>query len=102
MNDDGRCAMHHSGFSWLAGVSLLAWALQRRLYLLVALSVVIGVGLGLAAVSLQLSDAAQLALNAAVFVGNGALANPLHRVLLERSGWRVAAEESAPVGKAAG
>ena len=95
-DERGRCAMHQSGFSWLAAVSLLLWALMRRLYLVAAVSVVLGVGLSLVATWFEVGGAGQLALNVLVFAGSGALANPVHRMLLERSGWRVTAEEAAP------
>src|SRR5262245_48712305 len=97
-DESGRCAIHESGFSWLAGASLLLWALRRRLYLVAALALALNVGLGFVVAWLALGDAGQLALGAFLFVGIGALARPLHRRLLERAGWRLVAEEPPPGG----
>lgn len=91
VDDRGRCAMHQSGFSWLAGIALVVWALRRRLYLLAGFALVYGLGYNV--LIAQLSQGLQLAALAIQFVAVGALANPLHRLLLERGGWQVTAEE---------
>ncbi len=92
--------MHESGFSWLAGIALFFWALQRRLYLLAAVSLVYGAVGNILAPRFGLGfQAAAFALQVVVF---GALANPLHRWLLDRRGWRITAEEPETTpGKAA-
>ena len=94
VDERGRSAMHQSGFSWLAGIALVLWALRKRLYILAALSLVYGVGYNL--VVAQLSPGLQLAALAIQFSLIGALANPLHRWILERRGWQLTAEEPEP------
>lgn len=90
MDERGRLAMNHRGFSWLAAISLPVWALQRRLYALAlagfVLSSVINVGLGTTGQSIAF---------VLQFVAFGAFANRLHRRHLERRGWRITAEELA-------
>ena len=93
--------MHESGFSWLAAISLPAWALQRRLYRLAALSLLLGLGLGLLANQLQWSEGTQLGLYGLNFLASGLLAGRLQRWLLQRQGWVLTAEEPLPVSKAA-
>ena len=100
-DERGRCAIHQSGFSWLAAVALPVWALQRRLYFVTAVGMAFGVGLNLVVARLQLGVTGQLAMNVLVGTCSGALANPLHRLLLERAGWRVTAEEPTGAGGAA-
>jgi lipoprotein signal peptidase len=91
VDDRGRLAMNEAGFSWLAAISLPLWALQRRLYVLAVAALVVG-----AAVNVGLDSSAQAIAFVLQFVAFGALANRLHRAYLERSGWRVTAEEPAP------
>jgi hypothetical protein len=98
MNDRGRSAMHDDGFSWLAGASLLVWALQRRLYRFSLVGLMLHVGFTV--LTMGQSAAVHLALYVVNFVACGALANRVHRLLLERSGWCVTAEE--PQGNKAG
>ncbi|MBV9891947.1 MAG: hypothetical protein JO090_13810 [Rhizobacter sp.] len=90
VDDRGRLAMNDSGFSWLAAISLALWALQRRLYVLAALSLALS-----AAVNVWLDSRAQAIAFVVQFVAFGALANRLQRVHLERTGWRLTAEEAA-------
>ena len=86
----GRLAMSDAGFSWLAAISLPLWALQRRLYVIaiVALALAAAVNLGLDLKSQAVAFVVQ-------FLAFGALANRLHRIYLERTGWRITAEEPA-------
>jgi hypothetical protein len=91
VDERGRLAMNDAGFSWLAALSPPLWALQRRLYVLAVVALVIG-----AAVNVALPSGAQAIAFVLQFVAVGALANRLHRAYLERSGWRVTAEEPAP------
>jgi hypothetical protein len=100
VNAHGRCALYQSGFSWLAAVSLPVWALQRRLRVLAAIALILGLGIELVVQWLALSGSGKLALVALQFALSGSLANPLHRMLLERSGWYVTAEEPAAVAGA--
>lgn len=90
MDERGRLAMNHPGFSWLAALSLPVWALQRQMYALAlagyVLSNVINVWLG---------STAQAIAFTLQFFAFGALANRLHRWHLERRGWRITAEEPA-------
>ena len=90
--------MHETGFSWSAGVSLLLWALRRRLYRVVAVAVALTVASGVSSAWFGLGTTGQLALGALYFVVVGTLTNPLHRRLLERAGWRLVAEEPPPGG----
>jgi lipoprotein signal peptidase len=91
VNERGKCVMHYSGFSWLAGIALVVWALQRRLYLVAAIALVYGVAWNVFII--QLSQSMQVILWALQFVVVGALANRLHRILLERRGWLRTEEE---------
>jgi hypothetical protein len=91
VDDRGRLAMNDAGFSWLAAISLPLWALQRQLYVLAVIALLVG-----AAVNVGLDGGAQAIAFVLQFVAFGALANRLHRAYLERNGWRVTAEEPAP------
>ncbi len=90
MNDRGRLAMSHPGFSWLAAISLPVWALQRRLYALGLAGFVLSI-----VINLWLGTTAQAIAFVLQFVAFGAFANRLHRWHLERGGWRITAEERA-------
>jgi hypothetical protein len=89
VDDRGRLAMNDSGFSWLAAISLTLWALQRRLYVLAVAALALS-----AAVNALLDSGAQSVAFIVQFVAFGALANRLQRAYLERSGWRLTAEEA--------
>ena len=88
VDDRGRLAMNEAGFSWLAAISLPLWALQRRLYVLAVVALVVG-----AMVNLHLDPQAQAVAFVLEFIAFGAFANRLHRAYLERRGWRISAEE---------
>jgi len=90
VDERGRLAMNDAGFSWLAAISLPLWALQRRLYVLAVVALVVA-----AAVNVGLDPSAQAIAFVVQFLAFGALANRLHRAWLERRGWRVTAEEPA-------
>ena len=104
VNDEGRCVLHTSGFSWLAGLLPAIWAFQRGLFGVAVLSLVYSAVLNGLILSYGLGTqglvvAAQVGLL-------GSFANRLHRAVLERRGWRLTAEESpgpgAPPEKASG
>ncbi|MBS0445157.1 MAG: hypothetical protein JSR59_04310 [Proteobacteria bacterium] len=88
--------MHESGFSWLAAISLPAWALQRRLYGVAVAGLLFGLGLGLLANLLQLSGGWQFCMYAVNFLGGGFLAGHLQRWMLRRRGYFITAEEPLP------
>ena len=90
VDDRGRLAMNEAGFSWLAAISLPLWALQRRLYVLAVAALVVST-----TVNLHLDPQAQAIAFVLQFIAFGALANRLHRIYLERTGWRITAEEPA-------
>lgn len=90
VDDRGRLAMNESGFSWLAAISLALWALQHRLYALAVGALALSAG-----VNVWLDSSAQSIAFVVQFVAFGALANRIHRAHLERTGWRVTAEEPA-------
>lgn len=94
-DDRGTCAMHESGFSWLAAISPPLWALRRRLYGLAAASLLLTLAVGVAATQWQWPTGIQTLLYGLMFGLDGALANRLHRWLLERGGWTVTAREPA-------
>ena len=95
-NEQGDTAVHESGFSWLAAISLPAWALQRRLYGLAAVSLLAILASGALAARSGLGEGWQLGLYATGFVAGGYLASHLQAWLLRRRGWFVSAEESLP------
>jgi hypothetical protein len=92
----GQCVMHFSGFSWLAALVPLVWALHRRLYGLAALILVYTMAnnglMELLGVNFQIF---MLVLQFVVF---GLFANRFHRFLLERRGWLRTEEESPRFG----
>lgn len=95
VNDKGKCVMHYSGFSWLAGIVLVVWALQRRLYLVAAFSLIYGIAYNV--LLIQLSMGLQVALWLIQLAVFGSVANRFHRWLLERGGWlRTDEERPAP------
>jgi len=90
-SEDGRTALHHSGFSFLAGMVPVVWALQRRLYGIAALALVYGI------VFNHLIEGLALGMQSAIYAVQvavvGGLANRLHAWLLERKGWILTAQE---------
>ena len=98
VSERGQCTMHYSGFSWLAGIAPFVWALHRRLYLVAAIALVYGIVYAI--FSARLSANTQTILWLVQFVLFGALANRVHRLLLERRGWLLTEQERAtPAGK---
>ncbi len=89
-DEHGRLAMSHAGFSWLAALSLPFWALQRRLYALAFAAFVLS-----GAINLWLGASLQAVAFVLQSVAFGTCANRLHRLHLERGGWRITAEEPA-------
>lgn len=98
VSDKGRCVLHTSGFSWLAGFLPAIWAFRRRLFGVAILSLVYSIVLNL--LILPLGAGVQMLVVAAQVAVFGALANRLHAAVLERRGWRVTAEESPGPGAA--
>lgn len=91
VNDEGRTVLHYSGFSFLAGMVPVVWALHRRLYGIAALTLVYGIAYNYLVAGLTLGvQSAVYAVQVAVL---GGLANRLHAYLLERGGWIVTARE---------
>ena len=88
VDERGRLAMNHAGFSWLAAISLPIWALQRQLYLLAIVAFALS-----AAINHWLGETVGAIAFVVQFIAFGAGANRLHRWWLERRGWRVTAEE---------
>lgn len=87
----GQCVMHISGFSWLAGLFPLIWALHRRLYKIAALILVYSIALDFFVG--QLNTWLPLFLWVLQFIVFGLSANRFHQVLLERRGWLRTEEE---------
>lgn len=96
VNDHGKCVMHYSGFSWLAGLAFFVWALHRRLYMVAAIA--LAYSIVYTALSAQLESQVQGVLWLAQFLLFGSLANRAHRFLLERRGW-ILTEQERPAGK---
>jgi hypothetical protein len=90
VDDRGRLAMNHPGFSWLAAISLPVWALQRRLHALALAAFVLS-----GVINVWFGSTGQAVAFVLQFIVFGALANRLHRRHLERGGWRITAEERA-------
>jgi hypothetical protein len=93
VDEHGRLAMSHAGFSWLAAISLPFWALQRRLYALALAAFLLSGAINLWFVGASM-QALAFVLQSLAF---GAFANRPHRWHLERGGWRVTAEEPGAV-----
>ena len=102
-NDQGRTALHRSGWSWLATLSLPLWALRRNLWrtlaaLLIALPLLL-VALDLAIRTIS-GEQTQGWLALAWIVGwsiaCGALANRWHLHCLHRAGYQLIATEAQP------
>jgi hypothetical protein len=92
VDESGRCVTHYSGFSWLAGIALVVWALQRRLYVIAVFALIYGIAYNVLAV--QLDALVQVFLYVVQFFVLGAVANRLHLLLLEKQGWIRTEEES--------
>ena len=99
VNEEGKCVMHYSGFSWLAGFAFLVWALHRRLYLVAGLALVYSMIYTVLAA--QFSSTVQTGLWLVQFVLVGSFANRIHRMLLERRGWVLTEQERAAGDKSA-
>jgi len=91
-NGRGHCVIHYEGFSWLAAIMPLIWALQRRLYLVAGFCLVYSIGY--AALIPQLGGTLKIVLYVAQIVIFGSFANRIHRALLERNGWIRTEEET--------
>lgn len=102
-NDQGRTALHCSGWSWLAALALPLWALRRNQWrTLIAL--LIGLPPLLAALDVAIQTIpgeliqACLALTSIVAwsIACGALANRWHLRCLHRAGYQLIATEAQP------
>lgn len=100
INARGESVLHRTGFSWLAAVAWPLWALHRRLWWVLLLSLPLTAALhtvvnGL--IELVRGDTAQGLLALLWLVGwslaAGRWANALHRRLLEKGGYRMTATE---------
>lgn len=91
VNDDGRTVLHYSGFSFLAGMVPVVWALHRRLYGVAALTLIYAIAYNF------LVDGLTLGIQSAVYFVQvavlGTLANRFHAWLLRRRGWILTAKE---------
>lgn len=87
VNEHGDCRLHRSGFAWLAVLSLMAWALQRRLYRLAALALAYGFALPLLLAAVPIDASFYLPLWLLQSLLLGFICNPLHQRWLLRSGW---------------
>lgn len=90
--------MHYSGFSWLAGIFPLIWALHRRLYGIAAFLLFYSIAINFFAG--QLSTNFQVSLWVLQFFIFGQFANRFHQVLLDRRGWLRTEEEPDPSASA--
>jgi hypothetical protein len=100
VNEDGRTVLHYSGFSFLAGMVPVVWALHRRLYGIAALTLVYSIAYNYLVAGLTLGmQSAVYAVQVAVV---GGLANRLHAYLLERRGWILTARELARTNEDSG
>ena len=97
---NGESVLHRTGFSWLATLAWPLWALHRRLWWLLLLSLPLTFALHSAvnrAIEFVPGDMAQGLLALLWLVGwsvaAGFWANALHRRLLERAGFRMTATE---------
>ena len=100
VNEDGRTVLHYSGFSFLAGMVPVVWALHRRLYGVAALTLVYSIAYNF------LVDGLTLGMQSAIYLAQvallGALANRFHAWLLKRRGWILTAQESQRSGGESG
>jgi hypothetical protein len=102
-NDQGRTALHRSGWSWLAALSLPLWALRRNLWRTLA-ALLIALPLLLVALDVVIKTIAAertqgwLALASVVAwsIACAALANRWHLRCLRRAGYRLIATEAQP------
>jgi hypothetical protein len=103
VNSQGRTALHRSGWSWLAVLSLPLWALRRNLWRTLA-ALLIALPLLLAALDVAIKtipgERTQGWLALAAIVGwsisCGALANRWHLRCLHRAGYQMIATEAQP------
>lgn len=103
VNSQGRTALHRSGWSWLAALSLPLWALRRNLWRTLA-ALLIALPLLLAALDVAIKtipgERTQGWLALAGIVGwsiaCGALANRWHLRCLHRAGYQMIATEAQP------
>ena len=97
VSKSGRSVLHYSGFSFLAGIFPVVWALHRRLYGIAALALVYAIALG------ALMGSWSPGLQALVIIGQlvffGLFANRLHAFLLVRRGWVLTASEFPQAGE---
>ena len=105
INPRGESVLHRTGFSWLAAVAWPLWALHRRLWWLLLLSLPLTAALHTVvneSIELVQGDTAQGVLALLWLLGwslaSGLWANALHRRLLEKGGYRMTATELPSAG----
>jgi hypothetical protein len=102
-NDQGRTALHRSGWSWLAALSLPLWALRRSMWRTLA-ALLFALPLLLTALDVAIKaipdERTQGWLGLAGILGwsiaCGALANRWHLRNLHRAGYQLIATETQP------
>lgn len=106
INPRGASVLHRSGFSWLAALAWPLWALHRRLWWVLLVSLPLTLALHTfvnRAIELVPGEMPQGALALAWVIGwsfvSGRWANRLHQGLLERAGYRMTATELPAVEK---
>ncbi len=100
VRDDGRTVLHYSGFSVLAGMVPVVWALHRRLYGVAVLTLAYSIAFNYLVEGLDLGWFSVVYVAQLVVVGG--LANRLHQALLERRGWMLTATELPRTGEEPG
>lgn len=100
VSKSGRSVLHYSGFSFLAAIFPVVWALHRRLYGIAALALVYAIALGVLIGGWP--PAVQALVIVAQVVLFGFTANRLHAFLLERRGWVLTASELPQAGEGEG
>ena len=105
INPRGESVLHRTGFSWLAAVAWPLWALHRRLWWVLLLSLPLTAALHTVvneSIGLLQGDTARGVLALLWLVGwslaAGRWANALHRRLLEKGGYRMTATELPSAG----
>ena len=94
MNEAGDCVVHRTGFSWVAAIVPVIWALQHRLYKTCAATLVIQL-LENQTTALMPNGAPWVQIGVFLFqaLGAGFGANLYYRVVLERSGYFMTSAE---------
>ncbi len=97
VNEQGDCRWHCSGFAWLAVLSLMAWALQRRLYKLAALALLYSLVAGPICAAIGLEGWGLLLFFVIQSWVLGRFCNRWHQRWLLRAGWHLDARPASPL-----